>query len=81
MYPEELELFIKSRNHYIGGDDLIKVISRTENPQLIQVLYDNMSKKYTMKDIYNNEYEFTAMPYEEAKAKGLVKTKIKQNKK
>lgn len=86
MYNWEIEAFLRERNYYIGGDDLLKIISIKENPQLTYV------KRYTgewagekEKCIYymeaksdsNNEervkFKFCAMPYEEAKIKGLVK--------
>ncbi len=88
MYNWEIEEFLKKRNYYIGGDDLVKVISIMENPQLTYI------KSYTgewngkkNQNLYymtapeekdatkQKEFQFCAMPYEEAKAKGLVKTK------
>lgn len=74
MYPEELEYFIKVRNFYIGGDDLLKVISQEENPQLSSIVYKAYDNRYYMDDCYGNHYEFTPMSYEEAVEKKLVKT-------
>ena len=73
MYPWELKKFIEDRNSYVGGDDLIKATSIEENPQLVGVKYKPFENKYYMWDGEGNDYSFTPMPYEEAKAKGLVK--------
>lgn len=73
MYPWELKKFIEDRNSYVGGDDLIKVTSIEENPQLVGIKYKPFENKYYMWDGEGNDYSFTPMPYEEAKAKGLVK--------
>ena len=73
MYPWEIKKFIEERNYYIGGDDLLKVISPVENPQLKGIKYKPFENKYYMWDGEGNNYSFTPMPYEEAKAKGLVK--------
>ena len=73
MYPWELKKFIEDRNSYVGGDDLIKATSIEENPQLVGIKYKPFENKYYMWDVEGNDYSFTPMPYEEAKAKGLVK--------
>lgn len=73
MYPWEIKKFIEERNYYIGGDDLLKVISTVENPQLKGIEYKPFENRYYMWDGEGNDYSFTPMPYEEAKAKGLVK--------
>lgn len=73
MYPWELKKFIEDRNSYVGGDDLIKATSIEENPQLVGIKYKPFENKYYMWDGEGNDYSFTPMPYEEAKAKGLVK--------
>ena len=73
MYPWELKKFIEDRNSYVGGDDLIKATSIEENPQLVGIKYKPFENKYYMCDGEGNDYSFTPMPYEEAKAKGLVK--------
>ena len=73
MYPWELKKIIEDRNSYVGGDDLIKATSIKENPQLVRIKYKPFENKYYMWDGEGNNYSFTPMPYEEAKAKGLVK--------
>ena len=73
MYPWELKKFIEDRNSYVGGDDLIKATSIEENPQLVGIKYKPFENKYYMWDGEGNDYSFTPMPHEEAKAKGLVK--------
>ena len=77
MYPYELRKFIEDRNYYLGGDDLLKASSSIENPQLNHIKYEPYENKYQMWDCEGNYYEFTPMPYEEAKQKGLVKTLTK----
>lgn len=73
MYPNELEQFIKVRNYYLGGDDLMLATSTIENPQLNHIKYEPYENKYKMWDKEGHYYEFTPMPYEEAKSKRLVK--------
>lgn len=80
MYPWELKKFIEDRNSYIGGDDLIKATSIEENPQLVGIEYKPFDNKYYMWDNDGNSYEFTPMPYEEAKDKGLVKKLVRKEK-
>lgn len=65
MYPNELQNFIKSRNYKLGGDDLIKAISITENPQLTHIEYNAYENKYRMWDFEGNYYEFEPIFYEE----------------
>lgn len=80
MYTWELEEFIRSRNYYLGGDDLIKAISMEESPQIIRVKHATIDgqEKYIIatEDCFSNgenKIEFCSMPYPEAEAKGLVK--------
>ena len=63
MYPEELKRFIEEHNYRLGGDDLIKVISPEQNPQLNHIEYNAWENKYKMWDIYGNYYEFEPIPY------------------
>ncbi len=81
MYTWELEEFIKERNYYLGGDDLIRVISTDDSPQIIRVQHvttDDGQEIYrlTTEDCFSDgkhEIEFRPMNYQEAEAKGLVK--------
>lgn len=62
MYPNELEQFIKARNYYLGGDDLMLATSTIENPQLNHIKYEPYENKYKMWDKEGNYYEFTPIP-------------------
>lgn len=73
MYSWELEQFIKERNYRLGGDDLDRATSIQENPQLNHISYNPYNNHYAMWDNEGNNFNFEAMPYEEAKEKGLVK--------
>lgn len=75
MYPYEVAEYLKQRNWYIGGDDLIKITSIKENPQLRTIKFNSFSNEYEMWDVEGNYYKFKAMPYKEALQKGLVKQK------
>lgn len=75
MYPYEITEFLKQRNYYIGGDDLLKVTSTEENPQLDHIRFNQGTNEYEMWDKEGNYYIFEAMPYKEALEKGLVKKK------
>lgn len=72
MYPYEIAKFLEQRNYYIGGDDLLKVTSTKENPQLNHIKFNPYSSEYEMWDKEGNYYNFKAMPYKEALEKGLV---------
>lgn len=63
MYPEELKRFIEEHNYRLGGEDLIKVISPEENPQLNHIQYNAWENKYQMWDINGNYYEFEPISY------------------
>ena len=75
MYPYEVAEYLKQRNWYIGGDDLIRITSTKENPQLRTIKFNSFSNEYEMWDVEGNYYKFKAMPYKEALQKGLVKQK------
>ncbi len=75
MYSWEIYNFLQERNYYIGGDDLLKVISTQENPQLKYIKFNAFNNIYEMWDNENNYFSFKAMPYEEAQKKNLVKCK------
>lgn len=75
MYPYEITEFLKQRNYYVGGDDLLKVTSTEENPQLDHIKFNQGTNEYEMWDKEGNYYIFEAMPYKEALEKGLVKQK------
>lgn len=75
MYSQELENFIKSRNYVLGGDDLSKVISPLENPQINRITYHPENNSYSISTSDNFFFNFKAMSYEEAKEKKLVKSK------
>lgn len=78
MYSDEIKAFLKARNHRVGGDELLQVISVKENPQLTKISYSAGDGKYFMEDDEKNRFEFEAMPYQEAKEKGLVKVKSRK---
>lgn len=75
MYSWEIYNFLQERSYYIGGDDLLKVISIKENPQLNHIKFNPFDNTYEMWDNENNYFKFSVIPYEEAKGKGLVKRK------
>lgn len=75
MYPYEIEQFLRQRNYYIGGDDLVKVTSQKENPQLNHVKFNPEYNEFELWDKEGHYYKFRAMPYKEALEQGLVKGK------
>lgn len=75
MYSWEIQEFLKERGYYIGGDDLLKLISVEENPQLNHIVYNPYDNTYDMWDKDGNHFHFTPMPYEEAIEKQLVRRK------
>lgn len=76
MYSWEIYNFLQEREYYIGGDDLLKIISPQENPQLNHIKFNPFDNSYEMWDNEGNYFHFWAMPYVEAQEKGLVKRKI-----
>lgn len=74
MYSWELESFIKSKNFYLGGDDLAFVIDIKKHPQINRIKYDAGSKTYMISTSDNYCFYFKAMPIEEAKEKKLIKS-------
>lgn len=73
MYSWEIEEYIKKRNYLIGGDDLLKVISLEENPQLTRIRFYKEDNSYEMRDREGHCFQFTAMNIKEAEEKGLVR--------
>lgn len=75
MYSWEIYDKLREYNNYIGGDDLLEIISQQKNPQLTSITFNAKYCTYYMEDNEGNTFNFKAMPYEEAKAKGLVKVR------
>lgn len=75
MYSWEIQKLLEDRNYYIGGDDLVKVTSSKENPQLNHIKFNPDSNEFEMWDEEGNYFKFKAMPYKEAVQRGLVKSK------
>ena len=73
MFSWEIEKFLKDRNYYIGGDDLTFITDIRQHPQLDHIKFNPYDSSYDMWDKDGNYFHFTAMPYEVAKEKGLVK--------
>ena len=78
MYSWELEEFIKNRDFYIGGDDLAFVIDINKHPQINYIKYNPYNNTYQITTSDNYCFYFNAMPINEAKEKGLVKTLSKK---
>lgn len=73
MYPEEIKAFLASRNFYIGGDELEKIIDTKENPQYDHIKFEPSTMVYEIWDKEGNYYAFKAMSHDEAVSRGLVK--------
>lgn len=73
MYSWEIEEYIKTRNYSLGGDDLLKVISLEENPQLTRIHFFPENNSYEMWDSEGHCFQFVAMNIEKAEEKGLVR--------
>lgn len=77
MFTYELLEFIKSRDYYIGGDDLLMVINTQLHPQIDHIKYNPYEHFYEMWDREGNYIKFYAMPVQEAERRGLIKVKEK----
>ena len=73
MYSEELLNYIKERNYYLGGDDLIFITNTKEHPQITYIGQSNNFYTITTNDSFC--FNFKAMPYKEAKKRKLIKNK------
>ena len=79
MYSWEIRDYLRKRNYRLGGDEIAKVTSYQENPQLVQISYFPSVNTYYMKDDQQEEFYFEPMSYDEAVAKGFVKSKRKEH--
>ena len=75
MYSWEIIQFLEERGYYIGGDDLLRLVSAKENPQINHIVYNPYDNTYDMWDKDGNHFHFTAMPYKEAEEKNLFRRK------
>ena len=75
MYSWEIEQFIKERNFRIGGDDLVFLVTPSNNPQVTGIRYDAFNNTYIMTTSDNYCFFFQPIPLKEAEQKGLIKTK------
>ena len=73
MYDWEIAQFLRDRNYYIGGDDLTFITNIREHPQLDHIEFNPYDSSYDMWSREGNHYHFKAMPYSEAKKRGLIK--------
>ena len=80
MYSWEIQKLLKDNNYYVGGDDLVKVTSTKENPQLNHIKFNPYNNEFEMWDKDGEYFRFTAMPYKEAVQRGLVKKKEQKQK-
>ncbi len=48
MYSWEIEQFIKERNFRIGGDDLVYLVTPSNNHQVTGIRYDAFNNTYIM---------------------------------
>lgn len=63
MYPYEIDDFIKSRGYKLYGDDIERVTSVIDNPQINYVEYNPYENKFHVSDIYGNHYQFEVIPF------------------
>ena len=75
MYSWEIEQFIKERNFRIGGDDLVYLVTPSNNPQVTSIRYDAFNNTYIMTTSDNYCFFFQPIPLKEAEQKGLIKAK------
>ena len=75
MYSWEIEQFIKERNFRIGGDDLVFLVTPSNNPQVTSIRYDAFNNTYIMATSDNYCFFFQPIPLKEAEQKGLIKEK------
>lgn len=73
MYHFEIEQFLKERNYYIGGDDLAFITDTRKHPQINHIEFNPYDSSYDMWDKEGHYYHFKAMPYSEAREKGLIR--------
>ena len=69
MYSWEIQNFLKEKNYQIGGDDLLKIISIKENPQLTHIKYNPFNNSYEIWDKEGNYFYFYAIPFKQEKNK------------
>ena len=62
MFSWEIKKLLEERGYYIGDEELLKLISIEENPQLNHIIYNAFTNKYQMWDNEGNQFEFTPKP-------------------
>lgn len=50
MFSWEIENFLRERNYYIGGDDLIFIIDIKQHPQINHIKFNPYDNSYEMWD-------------------------------
>lgn len=48
MFSWEIKKLLEERGYYIGDEELLKLISIEENPQLNHIIYNAFTNKYQM---------------------------------
>lgn len=69
MYFWEINNLLKNKGYRIGGDDLLKIISVEENPQINHIIYNPFDNSYDIWDIQGNHFHFSVIPFEETREK------------
>lgn len=73
MYTWEIQKYILDRNGVLGGDELLMITNPHLHPQINHIKFNAFDFTYEMWDNEGNYMKFRAMPFEEAKSKGLVR--------
>lgn len=67
MYSHEIEELLKIRNYLVGGEDLKRITSVNDNPQINYIKYDAFDNSMEMTTTDNYHFKFGIIPYEEPK--------------
>lgn len=73
MTNDEIREFINIRGGYLGGDEIGKIVTTIDKPQIDHVLYKKEENKIHLWSKNGDHFEFTPIPYEE-----YIKRKVKK---
>ena len=73
MTNDEIHEYINIRNGYLGGDEIIRIVTTSDKPQIDHVIYKPNENKIHLWSRDGEHFEFTPIPYEDD-----IKNKVKK---
>lgn len=72
LYFWEIYHLLESKNYFIDREDLLKILSLDENPQLNHIVYNPYDNSYDMWDVDGHHFHFSVLLYKDIQSKEKI---------